>query len=204
MCVCVSSLSCFSTYIILCDSSTWKVPPLNIVFRVGLHHGPRSRTMGDGSFSRFQFNKISIYKAFGSLNGCKLNVDEEEWPCTKMWMCWVFKHVPKKFDHSLVFSCHHLLVPKKVSLNFLITTTFLCHEPWSFFLSQLLFCLSHRKTRWTISVYKLGLKISLLGISYSTITLTFFPWCKPKWSQDEFNSQSQTLQGLGTTSWSMV
>ena len=27
---------------------------------------------------------------------------------------------------------------------------------------------------------------------------------KPKWSQDEFNNQSQILQGLGKTSWSMV
>ena len=33
---------------------------------------------------------------------------------------------------------------------------------------------------------------------------TFFPWCKLKWSQDEFNSQSQILQDLGMTSWSIV
>ena len=26
------------------------------------------------------------------------------------------------------------------------------------------------------------------------ITLTSFPWCKPKWPRDEFNNQSQTLQ----------
>ena len=31
-----------------------------------------------------------------------------------------------------------------------------------------------------------------------------FRWCKPKWSQDDFNSQSNILQGLGTTSWSTV
>ena len=31
-----------------------------------------------------------------------------------------------------------------------------------------------------------------------------FPRSKPKWSRDEFNIQSQTLQGLGITSWSMV
>ena len=29
----------------------------------------------------------------------------------------------------------------------------------------------------------------------------FPPWCKPKWSRDEFNNQSQNLQGLGTISW---
>jgi hypothetical protein len=35
-------------------------------------------------------------------------------------------------------------------------------------------------------------------------TLIFFPWCKVKWSRDEFNNQSQILHGPGTTSWSMV
>jgi len=29
---------------------------------------------------------------------------------------------------------------------------------------------------------------------------TFYPWCKSRWSQDEFNSQSQILKGIGTTS----
>ena len=49
-----------------------------------------------------------------------------------------------------------------------------------------------------------GLKICILGTSNSMVTLTFFPWCKPKWSQHKFNSQSQILHGLGTTSGSMV
>ena len=37
-----------------------------------------------------------------------------------------------------------------------------------------LFCLSHRKTRWTMSLDNLCLKIWLLGISNSMVTLTFF------------------------------
>lgn len=36
------------------------------------------------------------------------------------------------------------------------------------------------------------------------VTLTFFPSCKPKWSRDKFNIQSQILEGLGATSWSMM
>ena len=67
-----------------------------------------------------------------------------------------------------------------------------------------LFCLSHRKTRWIMSMDNVGLKICLLGTSNFMITLTFIPWCKPKWSQNEFNNQSQVLQGLGTTLWFMV
>ena len=31
-----------------------------------------------------------------------------------------------------------------------------------------------------------------------------FPWCKMKWSWDEFNNQSHILQHLETTLWSIV
>jgi len=64
------------------------------------------------------------------------------------------------------------------------------------FLLEHLFCLSHRKTYWIMSVDNVGLKICLLGTSNSMVTLSFPPWCKPKWSWDEFNNQSQMLQGL--------
>ena len=49
------------------------------------------------------------------------------------------------------------------------------------------------KIHWTMSVDNVGLKLCLLGILNSMVTLTFFPWCKPKWSLDEFNNQSQIL-----------
>ena len=48
------------------------------------------------------------------------------------------------------------------------------------FLPDPLFCLSHRKTRWAMSMDYLGLKICVLGTSTFMITLTFFPWCKLK------------------------
>ena len=69
------------------------------------------------------------------------------------------------------------------------------------FLLEHLFCLSHRETRWIMSVDNVGLKICLMGTSNSMITLTCLPWCKLMWFGDEFNIQSQVLQGLGTTSW---
>ena len=56
-----------------------------------------------------------------SLTRCKPDVDQEEWPCTKTWMCGFFFYIcPKKVvlkilksHHSLAFSCLHLLSPKK-------------------------------------------------------------------------------------------
>ena len=65
-------------------------------------------------------------------------------------------------------------------------------------------CLSHRKTHWTMSTDNEGLTICLLKTSNFMDTMTFFPWCKPKQSRDEFNNQSHILQGLGTTSWCMM
>ena len=72
------------------------------------------------------------------------------------------------------------------------------------FLLEHLFCLSQRKTRWTMLMDNLDLNICLLETSNFMVTLACCPWCELKWSQDEFNNQSQILQGLGTTSWSMV
>ena len=34
------------------------------------------------------FKRIRIYKVFGPLIRCKLNVNQKEWPGTKKWMCW--------------------------------------------------------------------------------------------------------------------
>ena len=67
----------------------------------------------DGPTSIIQFFKKSTYKAFGPLNQI---LDQEEWPCTKKWMSWIFWYGSKKgslgkkieFDHSLVFSWLHL------------------------------------------------------------------------------------------------
>ena len=110
-----------------------------------------------------------------------------------------------KFDHSLVFSCSHVSLPHKLFHKNLNLTTFLYHGPMPFFiLLNHLFCLSHRKTHWTLSVDNVGLKTCLSGTLNSMVSLTYFPWCNPKWSRYEFNNQLHILQCLGTTSRSMV
>jgi hypothetical protein len=73
--------------------------------------------------------------------------------------------------------------------------------PWPpcFFLLYHFSCLSHRKTRGTMPMYQLGLKTCLSQTTTSMVTQPFFPWCRPKWSRNEFNSRSKLLQRLGTT-----
>ena len=103
------------------------------------------------------------------------------------------------------FSC--LLMPSlvftskknKKSHKYIIPILF-CHGPLIFYFIGAPLFLSHRKTRWIMSTDY----VSLLRTSNFMITLTIFPWCKPKRSHDENNIQSQILQGLWTTSWSMV
>jgi hypothetical protein len=64
-----------------------------------------------------------------------------------------------------------------------------------------LFCLSYCKTCWIMSVDNVDLIICLSMSLNSIVTLTFYPWCKPKWSWNEFTNH---FTGLGTMSWSMV
>ena len=78
--------------------------------------------------------------------------------------------------------------PQKNSITILLKEFFYAMGPHHF-LPDHLFCLSHRKTRWTISTDYVGLKLCLLGTSTFMVTLTFFP----KLSWDEFNNQINTL-----------
>jgi hypothetical protein len=95
----------------------------------------------------------------------------------------------------LVCFCLHLLFPRKFLL-----TIFLCHGSLVF-LPEHLWCLFHGKICWAMSVDHVGLKYVFWGPRSFMVTLTFFPWCKPKWSRDKFNIHGQFLRGLGTTSW---
>jgi hypothetical protein len=54
-----------------------------------------------------------------------------------------------------------------------IKIVFLCHDPLTFVTRENLFYLSQRKTRWTMTMENLGLKIGHLGTSSSMIILTF-------------------------------
>ena len=84
-----------------------------------------------------------------------------------------------------------------------IKAAFLCHCPWHLERENL-FCPSHRKTHWTMIMDNIGLQIGLFGTSSSMVTLTFFSWCNPNWSNHKFNGQSQVLEEKRTTSWSMM
>ena len=109
----------------------------------------------------------------------------------------------KKNNRFWPFSCLHLLSPQYYFIKNYYNNISLS---WAlaFYLLDDLSCLSHRKIRWTMLVDNVGIKVCLFGTSNSMVTLIFFPWCKPKWSRDEFNNQSHILNGLGTTSWSIT
>ena len=99
--------------------------------RVGLHHGPWSRTMDDGLFhgatwwSNFHGPsswKNKIYKVFEPLTRCKSSLDQEERPCTKnecayFFLTYVHKGQIWNIIPVLPFSGHLLpsssLPPKK-------------------------------------------------------------------------------------------
>ena len=147
-----------------------------------------------GPTSMVRFLKKSIQKAVGPPTRCKLNVDQEEWSCTRktivlnffIYICpkmivWKKKI---KLDHSLVFNFSS---PIKYSLNFYYSNISL---PWAFFYSSISFTSPSAKHVGP-SMDNVGLKICLLRSLDSMVTLMFLPWCKPKWSQDEFSNESQ-------------
>jgi hypothetical protein len=136
--------------------------------------------MGRFPWSDF-FKKKLVYKVLGSLTRCKPNVDQEEWTYTKKWLCWfsliyVRKMIvlKRKINKVWPLSCLHLLFPNKNSLNFYYYNILmswahapaLCYQTTSFASPQ-------RKTRWTMSVDNVGLKICLLETLDFMVTLTF-------------------------------
>ena len=62
-----------------------------------------------------------------------------------------------------------------------IITSLLCHGPLPFFYQSTSFVSLHCKTRGTMLTDNASLKTYRLATSNSTVTLTFFPWCK--WSR---------------------
>ena len=125
-------------------------------------------------------------------------------------MCCIFLYMPKKDNFEAKKSIlttllsSSSLLPKQISLKKVILHHFSAMGPCLFLLEHLL-CLSHRKTRWTMSVDNVGVKICIFGdFKLHGHSNTIFPWCKLKCFWDVLNIQSNILHGLGTTSWSMV
>ena len=128
------------------------------------------------------FSRKLIYKAFGPLIKCKPNVDQEEWPCTKIECVEFFRICTKhevleekkfKFDHYLVFSCLHLLFPKTNSLKVDYTIISL---PWvlAFLYWSTSFASSTTKPVGPSSMDNVGFKIMFWGTPNSMVTLALF------------------------------
>ena len=79
--------------------------PCKMAFSMIWLHGPTSMVW---------FLSKSYYKAFGPFIRCRLNVDQEVWPCTKKWMCWFFKYMPKKGIFCITKSCLTILLSSDV------------------------------------------------------------------------------------------
>ena len=77
-----------------------------------------------------------------------------------------------KFDHR-VFSCLHLLFPRNHFIKILLQQHFSHMGPYLCTIEHL-FCLSHCKTPWTMSMNNVSFKICLLRTLDSMVTVTFF------------------------------
>jgi hypothetical protein len=168
--------------------------------------GPWRMAFLHGPTSMVRFLKKSIYKAFGPFTRCKPNVDQEAQPCIKTWMCHYFQYIPQKSSFEKKnqlwpFSCLLLSsssLPQKINYYKFIISPYLFLTIAHLLLLPPQNPLDHVNGLCRPSIMSFG-DLELHG-HYDI----FFPWGKPKWSQDEFNSQSHIYRAFGTTSWSMV
>ena len=173
--------------------------------------GPWSRTMHDGLFPWFDFLTKPSHEAFGVR--WNPNVDQEEWPCTQKVdvliyflpdICSKRAVVKRNKNPSLTILLSSSSLPQKgFHWNFIVTT--LCAMgPCPFSTIPPLLPLSLQKPvgpcQWMMHAFK----YIFWGSRTPWLLWPSFPWCKLKWSWDEFNIQSHILHGFGTTSWSMV
>ena len=86
--------------------------------RANLHYGPWNQTMENGLFQQFEFMvqlpwsdflKIS-FEILRPITRCKPNVDQEELPCTKKWMCIFFIIHAQKCSFEKKNSCLTILL----------------------------------------------------------------------------------------------
>ena len=137
-------------------------------------------------FHRLVSKKMHFISLLGAMSRCKPNVDQEKWPCTKKWICYFSWYVSKKAVLRIFF----VVWPSPLLFPFFPRTyenvwgslsLSLCMIPWHL-QRENLFCLSHCKTCWTMTMINVGLKIDLLGTSSSMVTLTFIYFCSVNWS----------------------
>ena len=182
------------------------------LLRASLHHAPWNLTMEDALFpwsnltvqhpwSHFLKNQFT--KPLGPSLGVnqmwtKGMTMHQKWMCWHLWYIYIYpkkcSFEKKKSSLTILLSCLVFIFssPENVLLNIYYNISPLS---WAlaFFLLEHLFCLTHHKTRWTVLVNNVVLQRYFLGTSNFMVTLTFFPWCRQKWSRNKFNTQSQTL-----------
>jgi hypothetical protein len=124
------------------------------------------------------FKDISL-QSLWSLSRFKLNVIQEEWPCTKVNVFIYFKIYAQKGSFEKSLSLIILLSSPSLSLKYIFHLDVLLQRDFflmcpCLFLLEHFFCLFHYKTCWAMSLNNLGLEICLLGTSNSMVSLTFF------------------------------
>jgi hypothetical protein len=161
------------------------------------------RLDGPPSMVWFLWNK-SIYKAFGPLTRHKLNVDQEEWPCTRRWMCWIFFIWVQKGqfwkDSSLTILLSFLVFIFSSAIFFYYNVISL---PWALAFptrAPLLPLPPQKKMVGPCQVSDVGLKKDVSWGPQPLRSLWHIfplPWCKRKRSYDKFNIQSQFHKASG-------
>jgi hypothetical protein len=167
--------------------------------------------------STVQLSKTINYEVYGPLTRCKLDVDQDEWPCVKEVNVLLWKKVKKGqllkggkksgltiLLSSLVFVFSPLTKKNNDNNNYNFTISIIpCHGPLLFWYESTFLPLPHQNPLDHVSGSCTPLNMSFGDLElygHSNISCR----CKPKWSWDKFNNQSHILQCLGMKSWSMV
>ena len=165
-----------------------------------MDHGvvPYQRAFRHGHTSMVWFLKNAFWKSLCYWLGVNQTMDVLLLfnICLKMAVLIIFSMFDLFPSSSPLLSCNYENFRAKINKK--LKRHFSAMVPWHLQQGNL-YCLSHRKTCWTMTMDNTYLKIGFLGTSSFMVTLTFSFWCKPKWSWDEFNNQSPTLEEQGMT-----
>ena len=84
--------------LIICEEKINETTPHHFLFSISRKYCTKFQATRSSRITLSSHVMVFLpYKACGPLTSCKVNVDQEEWPCTKKWMCWFFfMHVQKR------------------------------------------------------------------------------------------------------------
>jgi hypothetical protein len=101
-----------------------------------------------------------------------------------------------KFDHSLIFSCLHLLFPPQKYYSKYLFNISLSWTP-AFFYESIFFASPTAKPFGPCQRIMYVLKYVFWGTQTPWSPWHFFPWCKLKWSWDKFKANHGFYKTLG-------